>query len=373
MSTTAPLLITRDVALAEDVGRLAAVAGCEVRGHEDAATVGAAWRDAPLVLLDGPATAEVLAAGFPRRRGVAVLTRGEAEPGWRPAFEVGAFALLELPEQEFRLVELFTDAVEGPPEPTGDGRVLAVLGGSGGAGASTLAAAIAAHAARGGAGALLLDCDPAGGGLDLTVGVERTSGLRWSGLTVSGGRIPATALHAALPGRRLGAGRLTVLSCDRDRPGAGLTATSVAAVLDAGRRAGETVICDLPREPSEPAAAVLRRADLAIVVISAEVRACAAAAGVVERLADHAAGPVRAVVRGPAPGGLTVTDVERAVGVDVLAAFRSQPALTAAVDRGGLCGTRSGSRGPIARVSGEVLAALDELGAGRVVASCTPS
>ncbi|WP_243791155.1 septum site-determining protein Ssd [Saccharopolyspora gloriosae] len=372
MSTTTPLLITRDETLAEEVTRLAAVAGCELRRRDGANGVGGHWRDAALILLDGPAAAEALTAGLPRRAGVVLLTRGQAESRWRSAFEVGADVLLDLPAQEFRLVELLTDTVDGE-RTSATGRVLAVLGGTGGAGASTLAAATAVAAARGGARSLLLDCDPAGGGLDLTVGVERTSGLRWSGLTISGGRVPSGALHEALPGRRLGAGWLTVLSCDRDGPSEGLTATSVRAVLDAGRRAGETVVCDLPRTPSEPASAVLRRADLTIVVIPAEVRACAAAASTAELVREHSAGPVCGVVRGPAPGGLLVEDIERAVGVDVLSVLRAQPGLASAVDRGGLCATRSGSRGPIVRTAGEILGVLDELAAGRAVASCTPS
>lgn len=372
MSTTTPLLFTQDDALAEDVTRLAAVAGCDLRRRGGVNGAGGHWRDAALILLDGPAAAEVLASGFPRRTGVVLLTRGQVESLWRSAFEVGAEALLDLPGQEFRLVDMFTDIVDGV-RASGAGRVLAVVGGAGGAGASTLAAATAVAAARGGARSLLLDCDPAGGGLDLTVGVERTCGLRWSGLTISGGRVPSGALHEALPGRRLGSGRLTVLSCDRDGPSDGLTATSVRAVLDAGRRAGETVVCDLPRAPSEPASAVLRRADLTIIVVPAEVRACAAAASTAELVREHSAGPVCAVVRGPAPGGLLIEDIERAVGVDVLSVLRAQPGLASAVDRGGLCATRSGSRGPIVRTAGDLLRALDELASGRAVASCTPS
>lgn len=372
-TTTTPLLITADDALAEDVARLAAVAGCELRRHDGGTAPGDRWRDAALVLLDGPAAAEALVAELPRRPGVVVLTRGGVEPLWRPAFEVGAEALLGLPAEEFRLVELLTDVADGARASPGGGRVLAVLGGAGGAGASTLAAATAVTAARRGDGALLLDCDPAGGGLDLTAGVESASGLRWSGLSVGDGRIPSGALRAALPGRRLGRGRLTVLSCDRSGPANGPTATSVRPVLDAGRRAGDVVVCDLPRTPAEPAAAVLRRADLVVLVVPAEVRGCASAASTAELVREHAAGPVLAVVRGPAPGGLRVEDVERAVGVEVLAVLRTQPALAAAVDRGGLCATRAGSRGPIARATGEVLRVLDELVAGRAVASCTPS
>ena len=58
---------------------------------------------------------------------------------------------------------------------------------------------------------MLVDCDPLGGGLDLVLGAEDLGGLRWPGLDVGGGRVPATALHAALPAPTVdGGGELAV-------------------------------------------------------------------------------------------------------------------------------------------------------------------
>ena len=59
------------------------------------------------------------------------------------------------------------------------GAAVAVVGGCGGAGASVLAAALAVTAVRHGGRALLVDCDPLGGGLDLVLGAEHVAGLRW--------------------------------------------------------------------------------------------------------------------------------------------------------------------------------------------------
>ncbi|MDR7301718.1 septum site-determining protein Ssd [Haloactinomyces albus] len=356
MSTKFLLLVTTEDDLAEEVCRLAAVAGCELRRINDPDDAGEQWRWAPLVLLDEAALTACSAKGLPRRPGVVVIGTKPPPGFWRAAFEAGAEQAIELPDDETRLVDLLSETRETPAPRSG--RVLAVTGGCGGAGASVLATATALTVARRGDRCMLLDCDPLGGGLDLAVGAETTAGLRWSGLTVSGGRVAASALHEALPERTIGSGALTLLSCDREGAGTGMTPPSVRAVLDAGRRAGETVVCDLPRFHEEATSVVLQQADLTIVVVPAEVRACAAAARLVAGIRDRA-GPIQAVVRGPAPGGLKVADVARAVGIDVLTAMRPQAGLPAVMDRAGLCSGRAAVRGPLARTAHELLAALD--------------
>jgi hypothetical protein len=121
------------------------------------------------------------------------------------------------------------------------------------------------------------------------------------------------------------------------------------------------VICDVPRYPCEPASAALEAADLAVLVVPAEVRACAAAAVVAKRVLRCGV-PLQLVVRGPGPGGLTPGDVSRALELPVLTAMPPQPRLAAMLDRGGLPGQ---ARGPLARAARQVLAALE--GSARVV------
>lgn len=358
MSTTRPILITKDAELAEEAFRLAAVAGCEPGRASDPAEVSREWRSATVLLLDAAEASAIAATDLPRRHGVLVICRVPTPEIWQAAFAIGAERVLELPEEEAELVDLLAEAVDGSASRSG--RVLAVLGGSGGAGASVLAAGTAVAAAQRGDRCLLLDGDPLGGGLDLAVGVEAAAGLRWSGLTVSGGRVAAGALHAALPERKIGSGSLSVLSCDRDGPSSGLTPQAVTAVITAGRRAGETLVCDLPRALSESAAAALRLTDLTVVVVPAEVRACAAAARMVASVREVSAGRVGLVVRGPAPSGLQAADVARAVGHDVLTTMRAQPGLPAAMDRGGVCTGKRGMRGSVARSARELLAMLDQ-------------
>ncbi len=137
-----------------------------------------------------------------------------AEPAskslWERAVEIGAERVIELPGAESWLVSALADATEGPAPTTG--RALAVVGGRGGAGASVFVAALGLTALRMSQSALLIDCDPLGGGLDLVLGAESEQGLRWPDMHLRAGRVAASSLHDALPSRTRGTTRLTVLS-----------------------------------------------------------------------------------------------------------------------------------------------------------------
>jgi hypothetical protein len=179
----------------------------------------------------------------------------------------------------------------------GRGRVLAVIGGRGGAGASVFAAAIALAVSSSNENTLLVDCDTLGGGLDRVLGIPAVRGL-------------------------------TLLSGPAD--GAAPGPDAVAAMIETGRQAGQTVICDLPRTFHD---AALQRADLTVMIVPAEVRACAAAKILAARLADlgHCA---KLVVRGPAPGDLRPDDAAALVGLPLLCSMRPEPSLARLIERG---------------------------------------
>ena len=345
------LVMVSDPELLDALLRIGAAAGCELERALDAVQARRSWGHAPLVLLDAPAAQQCTRAGLPRRGGVVVAARGEPPPAvWQHAVAVGAEHVVALPEAERWLVALLSEAVD---EPGGDGAVVAVVGGRGGAGASVLAAAVAVAAVREGGRALLVDCDPLGGGLDLVLGAEDLDGMRWPQVDVGGGRVPAAALHAALPAPQVGRrppGELAVLSCAR-APG-GPAPGAVTAVVRAGRRAGETVVCDLPRQPTAAAGAALDAADLTVLVVPADVRSCAAAARVAAGLVEQGA-VAGLVVRGPSPGGVDAADVARALGLPLLASMRAEPGLARAIERGELPGR---PRGPLAGAARAVLA-----------------
>ncbi|MFE9743948.1 septum site-determining protein Ssd [Saccharothrix saharensis] len=345
-----PVALVTDAGLVEEVLHAAAVAGCEVERVVDATALRGRWHGAAALVLDFEAV--VACAGFPRRPGVHVVGAGPPGPEvWRRALALGAEQVLELPAEQERLRAVLADASE--ERPVGEGRVLAILGARGGAGASVLAVAVGQAVLAAGGDGLLVDCDPWGGGLDLTLGAERQEGLRWSTLQLKGGRVPASALRSALPGRAGSRGSLTVLSCGRTGPGP--EPDAVVAVVEAGRRAGGTVVCDVPRQLTTAACAALDRADLAVLVVPADVKACMAAKTVVDQTAERGV-RLKAVVRGPAPGGLTTAQVVEAINIPLLATMRPEPRLARALDNGHF---PKPSRGPLAKAARTVLAALN--------------
>jgi secretion/DNA translocation related CpaE-like protein len=337
--------------LLDDVLRLAAATGCDVERVPDVAAVRALWGSAPLVILDGSGARACRAEGMARRGSVVVVC---AEPPptqvWQDAVELGARRVVQLPDGESWLAGVLADVAEAPAGRTG--RVLAVVGGRGGAGASVFAAAVGLTVLGGGESTLLIDCDPLGGGLDLVLGAETESGLRWPDMRLRAGRVAASSLHSALPGRTRGEARLTLLSGARE--GTGPEPDAVAAVLEAGRRAGETVICDLSRDLGGGARAALERADLTVIVAPAEVRASVGAKLVARRLLECGTTPML-IVRGPAPGGLRADEVADAAGVALLTVMRPEPQLAVSLERGEF---RPRPRGPLATAARAALRAL---------------
>ncbi|MCZ4583824.1 CpaE-like family protein [Rhodococcus opacus] len=338
------LVLVDDPALLHSIRRVAAAAD-RALNEVDVADARHVWGSAPIVVLDARAAA-ACRNRLPRRRRVVLLCDGP--PGideWRIATAVGAEHVLAVPEDESALVAVLG---EQPQRPEADGTVVAVVGGCGGAGASTLAAATALAAAWRPRPTLLLDTDSWGSGLDVLLGIEDVPGLRWSGLSIEGGRISSGALRDALPA----CGEwLRVLACSRTGHCAGPTAAAVRAVTDAGRHAGDLVVCDVSRFPGAATETVLELADLVVLVVPATVRACIAAGKVSQWITER--NPNQGlVVRGPAPGGLRGADVAEVLDLPLIASMRAERALTGMLEHGGL---RPGRRSPLGAAAEAVL------------------
>ena len=128
------VVMTDDEELLDDVVRLAAAAGAELERVPDATGVRRRWHTAGLVLVDEDAARALGPLRLGRRDGVVLVCRGEP-PGsvWERAVVVGAEHVVSLPDGEQWLVS--TLAETGPAgEGGGTGRVVAVVGGRGGAG-----------------------------------------------------------------------------------------------------------------------------------------------------------------------------------------------------------------------------------------------
>ena len=137
-----------------------------------------------------------------------------------------------------------------------------------------------------------------------------------------------------------------------------MDAGPVDAVVDAGRRGGVTVVCDLPRRLTDATQAALDAADLVVVVSRCDVRACAATAAMASVLATINPN-VGLVVRGPSPGGLRAAEVADITGLPLLAAIKAQSQLAEQLERGGL---RFRRRSAVALAARRVLAVLPRAG-----------
>ncbi|MFE3176061.1 septum site-determining protein Ssd [Amycolatopsis sp. NPDC059090] len=276
MATAQPLVVSGEGTVFEEIRRVAAVVGCEFDHAPDLAAARGRWTRAPLVVLDEDIAAD--SPPMPARDSVVLVCKGTPSlETWRRAAALGARRVFSLPDDEAGLTGAFADVTDAPAESPGP--VIAFVGGRGGSGTSVLAAAVAVEAARTST-ALLVDCDPLGGGLDLPLGLEHTKGLRWPEVRLSG-RVSVPSLIASLPTR----GKLPVLSCGRS--GDGPAPRALSAVVAAGSRAGRTVVCDLPRHFDEGTVAVASVADLVVLVVPVEFRACMAAKQVLNRLRPH--------------------------------------------------------------------------------------
>jgi hypothetical protein len=384
------VLVTADEVLAQRLGTLAAVAGATLDRPAlpwPGRRLPASLVRAPLVLV-GADVLDPFSDGHPtglregaRRDAVVVVSGTPSEPDlWRLAVEVGADHVALLPDAEPWLLDRLLDAASGPA----GGRVVGVVGGRGGAGASTLAVTLALASARRRLRTVLVDGDPLGGGLDLLLGAEDLPGLRWADLADVRGRLQPGLLTSGCVGVdgvhlvSWGAGPVSARAARSSgsvarsgpqppAPTAGpgaparaggwadepATGDAMRSVLDAAVREADLAVVDLPRALGPAETVALDACDLLLLVVPAEVRAAAAAA----RLADAVAGRVadlRLVVRGPAPTGLPAEAVADLLGLRLAAAIPAEPGLAAALDRGEAAAVRP--RGALARFAARVVA-----------------
>lgn len=348
--TRGVLAVLADPLLRDEVDRVAAAVGARVVhaaiGSLPQAPVSRkTWSAAAAVVLDETAASRCSAAALPRRPHVILVSAAAPTPAtWAAAIAIGAQQVLLLPAQERELVHELAEAAEAARDGQRRGEVIAVIGGRGGGGASMFAAALAQTAND----ALLVDIDPWGGGIDLLLGGESAPGLRWPDLALQSGRLNWPAVQDALP-RRRGVSVLSGTRCAVE-----LESRPVDAVVDAGRRGGATVICDVPRRLTDAAQTALETADLVVLVSPCDVRACAATATIAPVLS--AINPnIGLVVRGPSPGGLRAAEVAATAGMSLLASMRAEPRIAEQLEHGGL---RLRRRSALAAAARRVLAVL---------------
>ncbi|MGD9956437.1 MAG: septum site-determining protein Ssd [Candidatus Nanopelagicales bacterium] len=334
------LLVTEDPLLTETVRRVAAVAARELEVVADPHDARGSWMRADDVLVGDDAVHGCLDAGLRRRPRVAVVTGGrDAELPWRAVLALGAEAVVPLPAGEGQLLERLAVASQ-----QGGGLVVGVTSGSGGAGASVLAAALCLAGVRARLSPLLLDTDPDGPGADLLLGAEDAAGARWRDLSdVTSGLDPAS-LRAALPS----AHGVHVLAVDRGE-GEPLPVQALEPVLASARHAFDLVVLDLPRGRPRVLERLVPSCDDVLLVATGDVRGATAAARVAARL--RGAAPVRLVSRAVPGGGLDGPALAEWLGLPSAADLAHDPRLVAALDRG----EPPGAGGRLAKLVDQIL------------------
>jgi secretion/DNA translocation related CpaE-like protein len=316
------LLVTASVRLRDEVARVAAAAGVEVRLLEvqEAGQI----PEGSVVVLGSDAAArlprlaaDVIVAGFP----------DESMLLWEQAAAASAHRVAVLPEAAGWLAEYLSRSRHGDA----NGSVVAVLGTNGGIGCSTLACWLAADAAARGYASLLVDTDQLGGGLEAGLGWEQVEGLRWPDLAGVRGTVNPAQLRTSLPAARgfslLGWGHSGAGGEALDIP-----RQAVSEVM-AGAAAGfDIVIVDGGRVRAE-AGSWLAVADRAVLLMPAGTRGIAAAAAAADFVR-----PVRtsAVVRGPLPAGMDEELAAEQAGVELAGYLPRLHGMAAAQDRGRL-------------------------------------
>jgi secretion/DNA translocation related CpaE-like protein len=337
---SAPLVVTRDRLLVEEVSRLAAAAGVAPDVQPPGVSVLQDWNLAPLVLVGADAADELVTLAPPRRTQVHVVAGTQDDSTYRMALALGAERVLSLACDSDWLTERLIDAVDDGPA---RGRLVGVMGGSGGAGATTFSCALGQVASRSGT-AVVLDADPLGPGVDRVLGLDATSGVRWSDLESTTGRLGARALREALPAQ----GQLAALTwvAGRSSP---LSTAVLRESLSAARRGHDLVVVDLPRGTDPLVADVVSRCDLVVLVVSPTVCGTASTTSTVARFEQRSRWGL--VVRGR---GLDPDELVRVTGLPLLAEMADQRGVSESVDLG--LGPVRSRRGPLARAAARVLA-----------------
>ena len=338
-ASAAPVLVSSEELLISDVLRLAAAAGVGVDVAREPATALRRWPAAPVVLVGADLAGALADTAPPRRAGVHVIGHGALpDELFRHALGVGAESVAALPTSETWLVELLTDIGDGAATP---GTTIGVLAGSGGAGATVFACALAQAATTHGP-SLLVDADPLGPGADRVLGMDDLPGVRWDAMLQATGRLSARSLRESLPRRDA----LSVLTWPADGS-ASLQPFALREVLSAGARGFDCVVVDLPRRPGKVVDEVVSRCDHVVLVCGLTVPAVAAASRIARTVLGDA--PSRHLVTRGGAAGVTPTEVAEVLDIPLLLAMTDQRGLDEAVDLG--AGPLRSPRGRLARAA----------------------
>lgn len=309
------LLLAEEVEVRDAVS--AAAAALEVRLRTvTLADVAAHWRRASVVFVGQRSAAGLADLGLGRRPGVYLVGSDPEELG-RWSMPVGA-GVVPLPEGRAWLTSLLAQGGAGSAP------VVTVVGGSGGLGASTLAAALACRAARRGVNVVLIDLDGLGGGLDLLLGAEAAAGWRWPRLAAAAGFVGDLTAH--LPS----VDGVSLLSMPRGE-GVDVAREPLTAVVGSLQRSHDLVIIDPGRALGVALRDSVQLATSLLFIVGTALRSLAASQELADRLDLADAG---LVVRRLPGGSLPTAAVRDGLSLRLAAVLDDDSSLRAAAEFG---------------------------------------
>ncbi len=315
-------MVGEDPLLREAVFSAAAALQLHPRAVDVAALAGG-WRGASAVFLGADVAQAVADLGLPRRPGV-YLAGGDAAELGRWSMPLGA-EVIPLPEGRAWLSSVLARGSDGQAP------VVTVVGGSGGVGASTLAALLACRAARRGRAVVLVDLDPYGGGLDLLMGAEQATGWRWPRLAGAAGYL------GDLSGQLPQVEGVSVLSMARGFT-PDVTREPLAAVVASLQRSFELVLIDPGRAALVNVRESLRLATSVLLLVGTTLRSVAAARQLADALELSDA---RLVVRDQPGGSVPAAAVAESIALPKGLRLPEDAALRAAAENGDPPGYRA--------------------------------
>lgn len=317
-------MLTSDPVLARHLLSVVAAVGLATDQPASDDHLRRAWRSAAAVLVGRDRAGWVNDLLLPSRSEVYVVGRDDDRPetyAWSTRLRA---AVATMPAGAADLAAALSALVAR----AGRGTVLALTGGAGGVGTSTLAAALAFAGARAELRTLLLDADLAGGGIDVLLGAEDVPGWRWSRFAAARGHLGDIA------GQLPRCDGVDVLAVDRTvQPGAALLPEQLAAVLDSAARGHDLTVVDLPRHLDPAHQEVLRRAGRVLLLARADIRGVAAADHAARALAPRC-GVLEAVVRTGPGRALEPALVADALELPLAGVLEEDHALRTAAERG---------------------------------------
>jgi secretion/DNA translocation related CpaE-like protein len=359
MTTTlkSPILLTQDSVLIDQIQHLCSTLNLGLDCVDNPFLAHSHWSEYPYVLIGADLAGECIDSHLPRRPGVALVHRDvdvNATAGsdtsqwerhlWQQALAIGAENVVALPSSEFWLRDALACITKTDES---QGELIAVIPGSGGVGASTFSVNLGFRAVQRGFRTLLVDADPLGGGIDLVLGAEEVVGTRWPDVDPGGGRIAAQTLESALPvfqGLKFLSHARANFSAPRNEV--------LAAVIDAGRRAFDLVIVDLPRSGELATELIVGQAATTIIPVRNHVRSVSAAAQL-HKWVREVRGQAQFVLLADNKG-VSATDVGLALGDADLVEIPLIPSMSTRADEGDIPSITAGYSQFCDRILGEL-------------------